>query len=199
VGSQTWNNLLNAGSPWQTTNGTALSASASTATISPQAAGQQDFVLPVQSVAGSGLQWYPGMTLRVRGRGTINSGGTASNLTVFLAAGASGTLATTLSTTAAMALGTGTLTGMGWRLDTLIRCLAIGSSGNTLSCGGELVMTDNTTAAAIGTANGLVWLLPETTTAFNTYTPATALGLRATLSAAFGLIQCNQFTIEQMC
>ena len=62
MASQDWVNLLNWGVPWQTSQGTALSASATTATISPQAAGPQDFPLPTQS---SGTQWYEGMTLKI--------------------------------------------------------------------------------------------------------------------------------------
>jgi hypothetical protein len=192
---QTWVNLLNAGPPWQTTAGTALST-ATTATISPQAPGPQDFVLPGQP---GGTQWYPGMTLRVKARGTITSGGTASNLTVLLACGVSGTLATTLSTTAAIALGTGSLTALAWKLEANVECTAIGSTGNTLSTEGELLIGITSASPALATANGLVVGLPLTALAFNTYTPATALGLRATLSAAFGSILCNQFTIEQLC
>jgi hypothetical protein len=198
MAQQSWMNLLNAGTPWQTTNGTALSASASTATISPQAAGPQDFILPTQY---NGLQWYPGMTLKIEAGGTINSGSTTSNLTVFLAAGVSGTLATTLTTTGALTLGTGSLTGIGWNMEIRLRCLAIGSSGTTLSAGGtmEFPTAVGSNAGTLGTANNTIMNMPETTNAFNTYTAVTALGLRATLSAAFGAIQCNQFLIIQLC
>jgi hypothetical protein len=195
--TQTWVNLLNAGAPWQTTQGTVLSASASTATISPQAATGQDFVLPGQP---NGLQWYPGMTLRVKARGTLGSGGTASNLQVWLACGVSGTLATSansLSTTAAVALGTGSVSSMPWKLEANINVLALGSTGSTLSTEGELLFETSSTPA-FGTSNTTIAPLPLTSLAFNTYTAATALGLRASLSAAFGNIQCNQFTIEQL-
>ena len=192
---QTWVNLINAGVPWQTSAGTALSATATTATISPQAAGPQDFILPTQL---SGTQWYEDMTLKVEAYGTAGSGGTASNLTVFLAAGVSGTLATTLSTTAAIALGTGSLSGLEWKLLATIRVINIGSSGNTLTTEGHFDIQTSTAALAIGTANMTVAPLPVTSVAFNTYTAATALGLRATLSAAFGNIQCNSFQIYQI-
>ena len=196
MASQTWVNLLNWGVPWQTSAGTALSASASTATISPQAAGSQDFILPTQS---SGTQWYEGMTLKIEASGTINTGGTTSNLTTFIAAGVSGTLATTLSTTGALTLGTGSLTGIQWILSAWIRVTGIGSSGNTLACSGmmQLPGTVGSNTGTVGTANGTLMSLPETAVAFNTYTAATALGLRATLSAAFGAIQCNEFLIYQ--
>jgi hypothetical protein len=194
MAAQDWVNLLNWGVPWQTSQGTALSATATTATISPQAGGPQDFILPTQS---TGTQWYEGMTLKIEASGTINSGGTASNLTVFLAAGVSGTLATTLSTSTAMALGVGTLTGLEWYLLSTIRCINVGSTGNTLATEGHMHVQTSTAGLAIGTANDTVVPLPFTQTAFNTYTAATAVGLRATLSAAFGLIQCNSFQIYQ--
>jgi hypothetical protein len=186
VASQGWINLLNAGAPWQTTNGTALTSSASAATISPQAPTGQDFVLPGQP---GGLQFYTGMSLRIRAGGTLQAGSTTSNLTVFLAAGVSGTLGTTITT------------AVGWQLEALIRVLAIGSTGNTLTVGGvmEFPTAAGSNTATLGTANNTILNMPETVTAFNTYTAATALGLRATLSAAFGSVQCNQFTIEQMC
>lgn len=198
MASQNWTNLLNAGAPWQTSAGTALSASASTATISPQAAGSQDFVLPTQF---NGTQWYPGMTLKIEAAGTLNTGGTTSNLTMFLAAGVSGTLATTLTTSGALTLGTGSLTGIEWTLFGLIRCTAIGSSGNTLAAAAMWTVAGGAASntGTIGTANGNSMGLPETAVALNTYTAATALGLRATLSAAFGAVQCNEFMVYQTC
>ena len=194
MASQDWVNLLNWSAPWQTTQGTALSATATTATISPQAAGPQDFVLPTQS---TGTQFYTSMALKIEATGTINTGGTASNLTVFPAIGVSGTLATTLATTAAIALGTGTLTGLEWSMWCVINCIGSGSSGNTLSTEGQMHIQTSTAGLAIGTANDTVAPLPFTAIAFNTYTAATAIGLRATLSAAFGLIQCNKFLVYQ--
>jgi hypothetical protein len=193
MAQQDWVNLVNWGDPWQVSQGTAL-ATATTATISPQAAGNQDFVLPTQP---NGIQFYKGLKYKVEASGTINSGGTASNLTVLLACGVSGTLATTLATTAAIALGTGSLTGLEWYLLATIKCIAIGSTGNTLTAEGQMHIQTSTAGLAIGTANDTVAPLPFTNTAFNVYTAATALGLRATLSAAFGQIQCNSFDIYQ--
>jgi hypothetical protein len=195
---QTWAQLLNAGVPWQSTNGTALTSSAATATISPQAAGNQDFILPGQP---NGTQFYPGMSLLIRAGGTLQGGTTASNLTMFLAAGVSGTLGTTLGTTGALALGTANTSAFGWALEAVVRCTAIGSSGTTLSCGGtiEFPTASGANAATLATANNTIMNIPETTTAFNTYTTGTALGLRATLSAAFGSVVCNQFLILQLC
>jgi len=195
MAQQNWVNLLNYGVPWQTTQGTQLATSATTATISPQAAGPQDFVLPAQA---NGLQWYPGMALKIDARGTYGSAGSASNLTVWLAVGVSGTLATALCTTAAFALGTGTLSPMSWELSCKLACTALGSTGNTLVSEGKWIggTVVSPTVAASGAG---VWPMPWLATAFNTYTAATAIGLRASLSTAYGNIQCDQFEIYQVC
>src|SRR5258708_34573770 len=95
MAQQSWVNLLNAGSPWQTAQGATLSTAA-TATISPQAPTNQDFVLPGQP---NGLQWYTGMQLRLRARGVLTTGGTTTSLALFPAIGVAGTLVTTLRTT----------------------------------------------------------------------------------------------------
>lgn len=195
---QQWTNVLNAGPPWQTTSGTALTSLATTATISPQAPGPQDFVLPGQP---NGLQWYPGMTLYIRAGGVLSSAGTTSNLTMWLACGVSGTLASVLTTTGALTLGTGSVANVGWDLEAIVRCLAIGSTGTTLSAGGsvEFPTTGAANTGTLGTSNNTIMNMPETALAFNTYTQGTAMGLRASLSAAFGSVQCNQFLIFQTC
>jgi hypothetical protein len=190
---QEWAVLLNSGAPWQTAQGVALST-ATTATVSPQAPTAQDFVLPGQP---NGLQWYPNMHLRIRARGVMASGGTTTSLTVIPSIGVSGTLATPLCTTAAIVLGATTLTTLAWRLECDVVCTALGSTGNTLVADGMLIMQDTVTPALI-TANTVSAPLPWLVTAFNTYTTPTAIGLRATLSAAFGSFQCNRFTVEQL-
>ncbi len=202
MASQSWGNLLNAGPPWQTTLGTALTSSASTATISPQAAGStaQDFILPTQY---NGTQFYPGMTLKVEAAGTLNAGATTSNLAMYLAAGPSGTLAATpgLGTTGAMNLGTTITTATEWSLTAFIRVLAISISASTLSCEGLITLPNlaGSNATTLGTANATVMAIPYTATAYNTYTAASALGLRASLSAAYGSVVCNTFLIWQTC
>jgi hypothetical protein len=199
MAQQAWMNLLNYGQPWQTTQGTALSASASTATISPQTPGPQDFVMPGQP---GGTQWYQGMSLVIEGHGIIGSGGTASNLTIFLAAGVSATLGTTLATTGAIALGTGTLSNLPFYLNAQVDVIGLRTDANPfLATSGTIMIGTTSTALAIGTTNGLTVQLPYTTVNGNTlspYTAASAIGLRATLSAAFGSIQCNRFKIFQV-
>jgi hypothetical protein len=181
--SQYWESILNGGAPWQTTAGSAL-ATATTATISPQAPTAKDFTLPTP-------WWEVGKVVRVKARGIVSSGGTGSNLTVFLAAGSG---PTTLASTAAIALGTGSVSNMPWRLEALIRCIALGSSGNTLETGGELLWETSVTPA-FGTANTGIAPLADTSAALDT-TSAMPLLLRATLSAAFGSITCQQFLLE---
>ena len=130
---------------------------------------------------------------------TVSSGGTTTSLTVFPAIGVSGTLGTALCTTPAIVLGATTLTTLVWTLESDITCTALGSTGNTLISDGMLTMSD--TAANAGTlitANTVAVGLPFLASAFNTYTAATAIGLRATLTAAFGNFQCNRFTVEQV-
>lgn len=190
-------NLLNQGAPWQTTQG-ALLNTATTSTISPQAPTTQDFVLPGQP---GGLQWYQGMALKVTARGLLTSGGVASNLTMFLAAGVSGTLGTTLGTTGAVALGTTSLTAQVFKFEAIVRVVALTTAAATfLDCQGDLSLTAGSTPT-LTTASGVLVPIPYTTTNGSTlspYTAATAMGLRATLSTANGSVQCNQFLIEQV-
>src|SRR5215471_18393384 len=143
MSGQGWLSLLN--DQWQIGAGTALSASASTATISPQNSSAKDYLI-------SPYEWRVNKTLMVYADGILGSGGTASNLTVFLAAGAT---PTTLSTSPAMALGTGSLSSLPWHLWARIRCLSVASSGNTLETKGTFIF-NNATAPALGTANGVV-------------------------------------------
>lgn len=190
---QNWCNLLNYGEPWQTAQGAVLNT-ATTAVISPQAPTNQDFMLPGQD---NGLQWYRTMALRIRARGTFTTGGTTANFTWALAIGVSGTLATVLCTTAAVVMGGTTQGPCAWNLQANIDCIAVGSTGNTLTADGNVVM-GTTTTPALATPNGLVVNMPFTSTAFNTYTQGTCIGLKGTLSAAFGSYQCNTFTVEQI-
>lgn len=195
MAQQSWINLLNAGAPWQTTNGPTVTVSAAQQTITPQAAGPQDFVLPGQY---NGLQWYPGMTLRLVGKGQCSAGATTSNWTFSLAAGATVAGGTALLTSGALTSGT-TLTNVPWKFDGILRVLALGSTGNTLSCHGNWSFgTAALPTGTLGTASGWTALpVAETVTAFNTFTQGVTLGMRVIGSAAFGTVICNSFLIEQ--
>src|SRR5262245_8841196 len=180
MSAQGWVSMLN--DQWQIGAGTALST-ASTATISPQNATTKDYLI-------SPYEWRVGKIIKCYGSGIVSSGGTASNLTMFLAAGAT---PTTLSTSPAVALGTGSITNAPWHLWARIRCLAVQSTGNTLETEGTIVM-GNTAAPAFSTANGVVIDLPMTNAAIDLSTSC-AIMLRATLSAAFGSITCQSFLV----
>jgi hypothetical protein len=193
MAQQNWCNLLNHGEPWQTAQGTVLNT-ATTAVISPQAPTNQDFVLPGQD---NGLQWYRQMSLRIRARGTLSTGATTANFTWALAIGVTNTLATVLCTTAAVVMGATTIGPVAWNLQAAVDCVAIGSTGTTLTADGNVICGNSTTPAFV-TANAVMINMPFTSTAFNTFTQGTCIGLKGTLSAAFGSYQCNHFAVEQI-
>jgi hypothetical protein len=125
---QTWSGLLNDGAPWQTTQGPTLSTASALTTISPQAPTTQDWQMP-------GQLWYPGAVLDVLARGIYTMGSTATNFNFTLLAGA-----TTLASTGSFAA-TATQTNQPWELTALVRCIAYGSTGNTLETQGELQLS----------------------------------------------------------
>jgi hypothetical protein len=195
MAQQTWCNLLNHGEPWQTAQGAVLNT-AVTATISPQAPTGQDFILPGQD---NGLQWYRQMSLRIRARGTLSTGATTANFTWALAVGPSGmgSGVSVLCTTAAVVMGATSIGPVAWNLQAAVDCVAVGSTGTTLTADGNVICGNSTTPAFV-TANAVMINMPFTSTAFNTYTQGTAIALRGTLSAAFGSYQCNHFAVEQI-
>jgi hypothetical protein len=202
MASQSWVSLLNPASPQASGAGTLLNT-ASTATLSPLtgAAAISD-VAQVQP-AGQPYGWYPGLLIRVTAQGTASTGSTATNLTVFLGTrvGNSGSTVVTLATSAAIAIGTASLTGLQWNLEALIRCTGIAVSGSTVSTQGTLTILP-VTAQTIGTATAdTVVALPnasgETATAVDT-TQLQGLSLNATLSAAHGSIQLTQWLVEAL-
>jgi hypothetical protein len=180
MSAQGWVSLLN--DQWQIGAGAVLNT-ATTATISPQNATTKDYLI-------SPYEWRINKTIKVFASGAVSSGGTTSNLTMLLAAGGT---PTTLATTPAMALGTGSIINAPWHLWARIRCLAVASSGNTLETEGTIVM-GNTAAPAFATANGVILDLPMTSAAVDLSTSC-AIMLRATLSAAFGAITCQSFLV----
>jgi hypothetical protein len=189
MAQQTWEQLLNAGAPWQTTAGTALTT-ATTATISPQGAGSQDFVL------GS---IYYGLAIKVTARGYITTTTTSTTATWLLAANQSGTY-TTLATTAGIATGTTAITGAQWWLRALIQVTAIGSTG-TLSTQGELHIGPNpATSQTVNIASAGVDLPMPAASGANAVTlntfASTAIVLRATLAGANATIDCTQYLLE---
>jgi hypothetical protein len=206
VANQNWSGLLNWGTAW-TGAGTALS-SAATATISPQPASNYDF--PVQN-GGLYGGWYPGLLIEVTARGYLTTTSTAGSLTWFLGANtANGTAATytTLATTAALTTTTAVFTGIQWKLEALIRCTAIASTGNTISTQGELVIGSDATAPTLATTtHGLALWLPmpatsgETAVALNTASASPPLGiaLRCTQATSACTVQLTEWVLEGIC
>lgn len=178
---QTWSGLLNDGAPWQTTQGPVLSTAA-TATISPQAPTTQDWQMP-------GQLWYPGAVLEISARGIYTMGSTATNFTFTLLAGA-----TTLATTGAFAA-TVSMTNQPWSLEAIVRCIAYGSTGNTLETQGEMILS--VTAAASALRVPLPLTNGPTVAAVDT-TIAKIMPLQATLSQATGspTIKCTQYLLK---
>ncbi len=189
--------LLNGGAPWQSGGGQPLAGTTAPATISPQAAGGQDFVMPLQP---NMLQWYPAMTLRVQARGTLRGGAAATALTLFLAAGMSGALGTVLLASAPLILPAGATADAAWKWECMLRVRSLSSIRSTVSCGGEWEVSAGAPGGTFGTAGGATTLMmPETGAPLNTAMTGTAVGLRAQFSAAAGRVACTQFTIEQLC
>src|SRR5262245_37513747 len=132
---QTFPQLLNSGAPWQTTTGTSLTT-ATTATISPQATSAKDFQVP-------GSLFYPGMVLRCTAWGFLTTTATSTTATIFIAAGAT---PTTLCTPVGITTSTTVMTGLQWWWESIHRCTAIASSGNTFLSQGRLHLGVVTTA-----------------------------------------------------
>jgi hypothetical protein len=205
MANQQWVSLINSGSARAAGAGTALTSSASTATISPCQAGGLNTDVASVNPDGQYLGWYSGMLIRVTARGYVNTAGTTSNLSWLLRcnAGNTGTW-TTFATTTTLALGTGSITGLQWELDALMRCTALGSgtSGSVSTQGSvKIPMAVPGAPVALGTGNAIILPMPnisgETALGINT-TSLTGIGLAATSSAAFGTIACTEWLVETL-
>lgn len=203
MASQSWVSLLNPASPQASGAGTALNTAA-TATISP-VTGLGSDVAQLQP-GGQPYGWYPGLLVRVTAQGYITTTGTSTTATFLLTsrAGNSGSTYVTLATTAGIATGTGSLTGVQWDLTAVIRCTSVATSGNTVSTQGQLTVTNNATAPSIGaTTNGVLLMagLPsasgETAAAVDT-TQLQGIALRATLAGANATVQLTQWLAEAL-
>lgn len=202
MANQSWVSLLNGGS--SLTSGAGAALTTGTATISPVTGSTAD-VAQVQP-SGQYLGWYDGMLVRVTARGFITTTGTSTTATFFLASrvGNANSTYVTLATSAAITTGTGSLTGVPWQLDALIRCTEVATSGNTLSTMGRLTFPNNVTAPTIGAVtNGvdLTAFMPnvsgETAAAVDT-TQLQGISLRGTLAAANATVQLSQWLVEAL-
>jgi len=202
MANQTWVSLLNGNASLLSGAGSALTTG--TATISPTLGSTAD-VAQVQP-SGQYLGWYDGFLARVTARGFITTTGTSTTATFLLASrvGNTGSTYITLATSAAITTGTGSLTGVPWQLDGLIRCTEVATSGNTISTQARLTFPNNVTAPTIGAVTNaveLVAFLPnvsgETAAAVDT-TQLQGLSLRATLAAANATVQLTQWLVEAL-
>jgi hypothetical protein len=209
MSSQQWVSLINGGSVRTTGPGAILSASATAATISP--CQSQALLADVATVNPDGqpLGWTVGMLIRVTARGFVNTGGTTSNLSWALTANKGNSNSyQTLATTTTLALGTGSLTGLQWELDALIRCTAVNTQASAVgacSTQGSVKLPNavpSSPSLATPTVNALILPMPnisgETSLATIDTSVVTGIGLRATLSAAFGAVGCTQWLVEAL-
>ena len=207
MAGQQWVSLINGASARATGPGTTLATSASTATISPCQGGALTADVATVNPDGQPLGWYAGMLIRVTARGFLNSAGTTSNLSWALAANkgnSSGWYGTNLAATTTLALGTGSITGIQWELSAFIRCIAISQTAGTIATQGSVIFPNAVPGAplALTTANAMIMPMPnisgETSYASVDTTQITGIGLRATLSAAFGTVACTQWVVETL-
>jgi hypothetical protein len=207
VASQNWVSLLTPAQNVWSGAGTTLNT-ATTATISPRptpnTADYNGFV-----AAGG---FYPGMLIRVLARGFLTTTGTSTTATFFLGSniGNTGTTYVTLVTTNGITTGTTVLTGVQWKLEALIRCTLVATSG-TLATQGELSLMGITSVPAAaanpfpltGAASVSVGIpMPaasgETAATVDT-TQTQGIALRATLAGANATISCTQWALEALC
>lgn len=200
--NQNWVALLNPSVPLVSGAGAVLNT-ATTATISPTLGSTAD-VAQVQPAAQP-YGWYTGLLIRVTARGFITTTTTSTTATFLLASrvGNAGSTYVTLATTAGVATSTTAMTGNPWKLEALIRCTAVATSGNTVSTQGELYISQNSaTAQTINTASaGVNLYLPnasgETAAAVDT-TQLQGISMRATLAGANATIQLTQWLVEAL-
>lgn len=209
MANQSWVSLLNPASPQASGAGTALNTAA-TSTISPVSGSGAD-VAQIQP-AGQPYGLYAGGLYRVTARGFITTTGTSTTATLLLASrvGNSGSTWVTLATTNGITTGTTVLTTVNWKLEALIRCTAVATTGNTMSTQGEMglqgllttpalaanpfVLTGSTSISAaipLPASNG------ETAAAVDT-TQLQGISMRATLAGANATIQLTQWLVEAL-
>jgi len=206
MASQNWVALLNPGIT-PTGPGVTFTESATTAVLSPQLSGSAaDYA--VVNAAGQPYGWQVGTLLRVTARGWITTSTTTGTLTIFLRAnkGNAGSTFVTLATPNGITTGATAVTGIQFKLEAMIRCTAVASSGSTLSTQGELNLFNNLAAVAAnpialsaspppGFALPMPNISGETAAAVDT-TQAQGIELAATGTAASGTIACTQWLVE---
>ena len=176
---------------------------ATTATLSPVTGGTAD--VAQVNVEGAFQGWQAGMLIRVTARGYITSTTTSTTVTFLLAArvGNTGTTYVTLATSAGLATSATAQTGNPWKLEALIRCTNVATSGNTVATQGEMWVSQNpATAQTLNTGSaGVNLYLPsasgETNAAVDT-TQIQGISLRGTLAGANATVVCTQWLVEAL-
>jgi hypothetical protein len=211
VANQQWVSLLNPGLAPSGPGAVFTMAASTTAALSPQTSvANQDFAL-VQA-GGQPYGWYPGMLIRVTARMLLTTSTTTGTLTFSLRANKNNATApasnTVLATAVGITTGSTAVTGIQCKLEAIIRCTAVASSGNTVSTQGELTLFNNLAAVpanpvALNASPPPGFSLPlpnisgETAAAVDTTQPQ-GLQLCATSTAASGSVQCTQWLVEAL-
>jgi hypothetical protein len=211
MANQQWVSLLVPSNSQATGAGTAFTSAASgNAVLSPQTSvANQD--VAVVNQPGQYLGWYAGMLIRVTARGFFSPTTTTGTLTFLLSANKNNSTApgsqTTLATANGITTGATAITGIQFKIEALIRCTSIASSGNTVSTQGELILGNSGAAvpanpiALTGTSGVGPLFLPnasgETAAAIDT-TQNYGINLRCTTTAASGTVQCTQWLVEAL-
>ena len=209
VSYQEWVSLITPSTPQGSGPGATLNT-ATTATLSPVTGGTAD--VAQVNVEGAYQGWQTGMQIRVTARGFLTTTATSTTATFLLASrvGNTGSTYVTLATSNGITTGTTVLTGVQWKLEALIRCTNVATSGNTVSTQGELSLMGITSVPAAaanpfpltGNASVSAWIpLPaasgETAAAVDT-TQLQGISLRGTLAGANATIVCTQWLVEAL-
>jgi hypothetical protein len=210
MASQNWVSLLNPGI-FASGPGASLTLAASTQVASPVTGVANQDIAVIQA-HGQYLGWQVGMLIRITARGFYTSTSTTGTLTykLFYNKGNATAAAsqTAILTSAGITTPSSALTGFQWKLEALVRCTAIATSGNTVAAQGELIIGNNVTSPTMNVAAGslvndvALWVpMPnitgETATAVDT-TQLAGLNLQVTGTAAQGTLQCTQWLVEAM-
>lgn len=204
MASQQWVSLISG----QAGAGTALTT-ATTATISPTTGVGATADVAQVNAPGSYLGWYAGMLIRVTARGFLTTTTTTTTATfpILVANKVSASAYVTLATPNGITTGTTAVTGIQWKMEALIRCTGIASSGNTVSTQGEVIIGNSGAAvpanpiALTGTSGIGPLFMPnasgETAAAVDT-TQAQFIAARGTLAGANATVQLTQWLVETL-
>jgi hypothetical protein len=198
MSGQTWRGLLTPNTPQGSGAGAALST-ATTATLSPVVGSGGDVAQVNQE--GQYQGWYAGLLMVVLARGFITTTATGTTVTFLLASRLSNTGSTyvTLATTAGISTPAAANTGIPWKLEALIRCTAIATSGSTVSTEGEMLIGAIAAQTILTATAGVNVSLPnasgETAAAVDT-TSVQGISMRGTLAGANATVQLTQWVVE---